>query len=414
MWALYFFIGILILLFLITLHELGHFIVSKIFKVYIYEFSIGIGPKIISWKGKETRYSIRLFPIGGYIYPASEFMDPPDDFLDVEIPENRYLERINKFKRIFIIISGVLTNFFIAVAIFTISFTSAGYSPNDINGYGATYYSTANSPADVFGLNNKDKKDPYYITDIYYGYFENIPNDNDNKIKIDGDTKEQIEKKFYHLKLNNNDKIINFYQSAIKINSFLNINKKDKIKKNKCNTIWIKYNKFNHLTKKLSLKENKGSEFAYYYNSKTQYKINDNYIIGMKAPNFYFASRLEGYFYGWKKTFEESISILKAFSKIFTFNFSNLSGPIGAFEQSKNFIQSGGLSFLIYIAILSSNLFILNLIPIPPLDGFRFLIVVIEAIIRKPINDKIKKIMIISGALLFFILLIILTIQDLL
>ena len=57
---------------LITIHELGHFIVAKIFGVYCHEFSIGMGPAIFSKKKGETKYSIRWLPIGGYVSMAGE------------------------------------------------------------------------------------------------------------------------------------------------------------------------------------------------------------------------------------------------------------------------------------------------------------------------------------------------------
>ena len=52
---------------LIFIHEFGHFIAAKAVGVTVHEFAIGMGPKIISWQGKETKYSIRILPIGGYV-----------------------------------------------------------------------------------------------------------------------------------------------------------------------------------------------------------------------------------------------------------------------------------------------------------------------------------------------------------
>ncbi|MGL4647657.1 MAG: site-2 protease family protein [Mycoplasmoidaceae bacterium] len=60
-------IFIFIIFFSITMHEFGHFLFAKIFKMSVYEFSIGIGPKLFSWKFKETIYSLRLFPIMAYV-----------------------------------------------------------------------------------------------------------------------------------------------------------------------------------------------------------------------------------------------------------------------------------------------------------------------------------------------------------
>ncbi|MBS5737841.1 MAG: site-2 protease family protein, partial [Clostridiales bacterium] len=63
---------ILIFGFLIFIHELGHFTVAKLSKIKVNEFSIGMGPALIKKKGKETIYSLRLLPIGGYVKMEGE------------------------------------------------------------------------------------------------------------------------------------------------------------------------------------------------------------------------------------------------------------------------------------------------------------------------------------------------------
>ena len=65
---------ILILGFIVFVHEFGHFIFAKKAGIYVYEFSIGMGPRLFKFKRKndETEYSIRLFPIGGYVSMAGE------------------------------------------------------------------------------------------------------------------------------------------------------------------------------------------------------------------------------------------------------------------------------------------------------------------------------------------------------
>ena len=72
--------------FLITIHEFGHYLFARIFNVGIYEFAIGMGPKIISWRSKKTDilYSLRLLPIGGYVQMMGE-----DEALDDERALNK-------------------------------------------------------------------------------------------------------------------------------------------------------------------------------------------------------------------------------------------------------------------------------------------------------------------------------------
>ena len=64
---------------LIIVHELGHFIMAKVNGIRVEEFSIGMGPKIVSINGKETKYSIGLFPIGGYVKMLGEEEESSDD-----------------------------------------------------------------------------------------------------------------------------------------------------------------------------------------------------------------------------------------------------------------------------------------------------------------------------------------------
>ena len=59
--------------FLITIHEFGHYIVARLFNVGITEFAIGMGPKLVSWKGKKNVFTIRLLPIGGYVNMVGEY-----------------------------------------------------------------------------------------------------------------------------------------------------------------------------------------------------------------------------------------------------------------------------------------------------------------------------------------------------
>ncbi len=75
-------IAILFFEFIVIIHEGGHFVAAKLMKIKVNEFAIGMGPKILSFKGKETRYSLRLFPIGGFCA-----MEGEDEASDSEVQE---------------------------------------------------------------------------------------------------------------------------------------------------------------------------------------------------------------------------------------------------------------------------------------------------------------------------------------
>lgn len=78
----------------------------------------------------------------------------------------------------------------------------------------------------------------------------------------------------------------------------------------------------------------------------------------------------------------QSIAILKAFGLLFTGHITQLAGPVGVANQTAQMLTSAP-TFFLYVAGLSANLFVLNLIPIPPLDGYKFFENAVEACIKK-------------------------------
>ena len=105
---------ILILGSIVFVHEFGHFIFAKICGVYVYEFALGMGPKLISKKGKETEYSLRAIPIGGFCQMAGEDLDADKE---KKIPKNRQLQSKSAFQRFLIMFFGPANNFIFAILI---------------------------------------------------------------------------------------------------------------------------------------------------------------------------------------------------------------------------------------------------------------------------------------------------------
>ena len=105
---------VIILGVIVTVHEFGHFIFAKMFGIYVYEFSIGFGPKILKWKGKnkETDYSLRLIPLGGFVSLAGEEIEE-----DENIPKNRRLQDKPIWQRFLVMFFGAGNNFIFAVLI---------------------------------------------------------------------------------------------------------------------------------------------------------------------------------------------------------------------------------------------------------------------------------------------------------
>ena len=104
---------IIILGTIVLIHELGHFLFAKLFNVYVYEYSIGMGKKIFSKKPKnsETEYNIRLFPIGGFVRLAGEEGEDEDN----EVPLERKLYRKGFWQRLLIFLMGPGFNMLLAI-----------------------------------------------------------------------------------------------------------------------------------------------------------------------------------------------------------------------------------------------------------------------------------------------------------
>ena len=105
---------ILVLGAIILVHEFGHFIFSKLFGVYVYEFSLGMGPKILHYKkkGGETEYCLRLIPIGGFVSLAGEDADD-----NSKLPDERKLFNKPVWQRFIIMIAGATFNFIFALVV---------------------------------------------------------------------------------------------------------------------------------------------------------------------------------------------------------------------------------------------------------------------------------------------------------
>ena len=141
---------IVILGFIVFIHEFGHFTWAKICGVYVYELAIGMGPKIWSHKGKETEYSLRAIPIGGFCALAGE--DVEDDDLK-KIPKNKRLQDKNPFQRFLIMFFGAGNNFISAFLIlFFIALIFGGNTMNPVITEVAE-----NSAAEKAGLKEDDR-----------------------------------------------------------------------------------------------------------------------------------------------------------------------------------------------------------------------------------------------------------------
>lgn len=137
---------------IVCIHEFGHFLFAKKSGIYVYEFSIGMGPRIFKWTrpNDETEYSIRLFPIGGFVRMAGEDLETDQKS---EIPKEKQMQNKKWHQRFMTIIAGVLFNFILAIVLLFVIGLING-SPSLENRVGEV---SEGSPASIAGLKKNDK-----------------------------------------------------------------------------------------------------------------------------------------------------------------------------------------------------------------------------------------------------------------
>ena len=121
---------ILILGVIVLVHEFGHFFFAKLFGIHVYEFSIGMGPKIFGWKRKNdvTDYSIRAIPIGGYCALAGEDNEYDDQ---EKVPKEDRLNAKPVWQRFLVMVFGAGNNFLLAILLLFIIALGWGATTND-------------------------------------------------------------------------------------------------------------------------------------------------------------------------------------------------------------------------------------------------------------------------------------------
>ncbi|KXO16690.1 RIP metalloprotease RseP [Peptoniphilus sp. GNH] len=134
--------AVIIFLLVVMLHEFGHFTVAKLVGIKVNEFSIGMGPSILNKKSAETKYSLRLLPIGGYVAMEGESEESKDP---------RAFSSVGVGKRLAVVVAGAFMNFVLAVFAFLILNLISGYPTSTIGNF------TDISPARDAGLLAGDK-----------------------------------------------------------------------------------------------------------------------------------------------------------------------------------------------------------------------------------------------------------------
>ncbi len=318
-------VAILVFGLIVLIHELGHFLFAKMNKIAVVEFSIGMGPRLLHFKKGETTYSIKLLPLGGSCMMLGE---------DEENPDERAFQNRSIPARMSVIAAGPIFNFILA---FLLSLVLVGMS-----GYDITYIKevTEGSPAYEAGMRSGDKL-----------------------LKINGEK-------------------VSMYQEYI----LYKLMKPD----DKMNQV-----EFSRTDPQTGSQEIQTVSVTPQYSEESK-----KYLIGILiAPeNKKAANAGDLVKHGYMEMEYDVKLTVKSLGMLFTGKASvnDLSGPVGIVVMIDDSVKAGltvsvvaALMNVISMCILlSANLGVMNLLPIPALDGGRLLFLIIEAIRGKRMDPE--------------------------
>ena len=335
---------------IVFFHEFGHFIVAKMNKIAVMEFSIGMGPAIFSFKKKETKYSLRLLPIGGYCMMMGE---------DEETDDENAFSNKPLLARILVIAAGPAFNFILAFVFSIIMIHFTGYDPATLN------YVTEKSAAEEAGLVAGDTVTEINGKNIY----------NYREILI-------------YMQLNNTSKPVTFTIAHA-----------------------------DGTTEQVVLTPKQSEDGSYLFGVEEPKGI---YVASTGFANDvkYAACELR---YWVKATVTGLRMIVTGGVKS-----GDIMGPVGVGNAMNDVIEEAKevsdtkkeavmnvlLNLLNWCILLSVNLGIMNLLPIPALDGGRLLFLFIEGIRRKKIPQDKEAIVNAIGFVLLMILMVVVFFND--
>lgn len=414
---------------LVFIHEFGHFIAARIFKIRAEIFAFGMGPRLFGFnkvngftfgKLKEdinlenhTDYRVCAFPIGGFVKVAGMIDESMDSDFVGKPPEKWEYRSRPVWQRMIVILAGVFMNILLAFVIFYFTNLFKEVTIYDTNKIG---YIPANSIGNEIGLrdddiirkiNGKEVSNWSEINSSLYG-IDNIGKDITLEIQRGGyDTLIFIPKGKIGL---TSERPLEFYPDYLtcKIVEVVNSKPAEKIGL-RPNDIIVSYagekvRNSRNLTELIRTNTGKESQIQWErdgilmsanispdIDSTIGVKIEDVYngpkkIITYNILSAFTKSFRDLYYLGFDLFFKSITKIIKG---DIPFR-SAIGGPIKIAKISAQSAEGGFVTFIYFVSLLSLTLAIINVLPFPALDGGHFIILLIEAIIRKPISYKVQ------------------------
>lgn len=362
---------ILILSFLVIIHELGHFLAAKWAKVKADEFGLGYPPKALKlfrWKG--TDFTLNWIPFGGFVRMQGEESIEEDKKEGKKHTGQFY--QASTYQKLVIILAGATVNFVFGVIAFTIVFSKMGIP--ELITEARVGIVEENSPASQVGL-------PKNVNIIAVKHGED---------EFAVSTPNEVIDKVYEFRGEN-----------------------------------ITLVTTGHCEQRTC--EESVHEYEIYVRTQEETPENEGAMgIAFDSVIFMFYPPLEMPFrsaiYGIEQALLLGWQIVEAFSGIVTdiftrFSISNdVAGPIGIVHQAQStgIFEEGWLTVLSFTGMLSINLAVMNVLPFPPLDGGRAVFIILEALLTRKKTKKLEYIFNYGGYILLLGLIVVITVKDIL
>ena len=425
---------------LVVIHEGGHFFVLRMCKVHVDRFSVGMGPVIFKKKDRKgTEFALSALPLGGYVsYLSKKALDAEPEMKKNFTPEqlDNLFETKPKWQRAAVMFAGPLANFILAVIIFTFIFSfqqtvkpiflvddeyvssssiSGDINNNDIlvsiNGekisnpteYRLALLANAGLTGDIkAGFLNAQSNEAYYRNISVVDFLSNSEQQQEPENFFPIEIKSYISPEIGSLSRQGpaslagvmaGDKILEI--DGKRVNHFSEVSDILIASSNSNVNLVI---------------QRKGEIKSFYIN--TEISEDGTPILGISAA--YKRSITEAFIKSVKDTYNLSVKTLLFIGKMITGNMGaeNLSGPVGIAKMSGEAFSAGFLPFLYLMAILSISLGVLNLLPIPVLDGGQLTMLAIEAIRGEPLPTRVENFTYTVGALMVGFLLVFAVTND--
>ncbi len=429
---------------LVTIHEFGHFIVARMCKVHVQRFSIGMGPVFYKKLDKHgTEFALSSIPLGGYVSMITNKLIELEPEISNQLTEEQLKNTFDskpRWQRASIMFAGPLANFLLSIFIFTVIFLNTA-DPQVVPVVNSANQQIAYSSDESFEINDKilsinntsvkEAKDVNLELLTYAGYtgdisFEVVRDGLENStnvlVKVSNflPTSESQSNPTQYLGVDILYLMQPIIGKVIPGGSADNagIRPNDRILKIGDADI----NFASDIQKQVSKNPNNNIEFKIKRDGEIIYipvgigsQNREDNTVGILGVSFgtsrgFFQSLSKGVY----ETYNLSLKTLQFIGKMISGNMGteNLSGPIGIAQMAGDTAQAGFLPFMYLMALLSISLAVLNLLPIPVLDGGQLTLLGIEAIRGKPLPEKAENIIYTGGAAVVVMLMIFAIFND--